>query len=71
MFIYAGGGLAPHDRLSHDKRQGPARAFRQRGRMLHQSFIARSRNALAITLTDDSAIASAARAGDSSQPNTG
>lgn len=36
-----------------------------------QSFTARSRSALPITLTEDSAMASAAKAGDSSRPKAG
>jgi hypothetical protein len=36
-----------------------------------QSFTARSRNALLITLTDDSAMAAAAMAGDSNKPKLG
>ena len=39
--------------------------------LVYASFWVRSRSALMMTLTDDSAIAAAAMTGDSSHPNTG
>ena len=41
------------------------------GAWYHPSFIALSRNALAITLNDESAMAAAAIMGESSRPKTG
>ena len=54
-----------------DTAVGMGRACRATGARRQAMVSPRSRKALTITLTDDSAIAAAATAGDSSSPNTG